>query len=405
MTTRPGEITIDSFSYGDMDLTSGIVRIMGFNIYEDMLDPYGPKGEVRVADEQDALGKYNIKGEGDVSINFSTGYGGSASFKMKPMQNANLNDTSQDSSAGNMKFYDLRFCAPELINAQQGFCEKSYKKQVTSIIEDVYKQNLKTQKSINIKSPSEGELRHVLSRVHPSQALEDLQNRYVSQNDKSSLLAIYHTRDGGSEVIKVQTFEDAFKGSGNMTFRQSTTLATGTGDPNSIMSNMLWFKPSSMFYTPIRGLSGANETTYNTETGKAVRVTKNPQSSFTVAGQTLFQPNTSSQPDNRPPVYTRHSPSNDKGNHGIGEARANRSAYLAHLAQNSAEMEIMGNPNITVGSMINLELSDRSGFESGDDRQFNGKALVVGIRHKVKPIGQDPRYTMILRVVKAGFEG
>ena len=38
------------------------------------------------------------------------------------------------------------------------------------------------------------------------------------------------------------------------------------------------------------------------------------------------------------------------------------------------------------------------------EKQMNGKALVVSIRHKVKPLGQSPRYTMILRIVKASYK-
>ena len=35
---------------------------------------------------------------------------------------------------------------------------------------------------------------------------------------------------------------------------------------------------------------------------------------------------------------------------------------------------------------------------------FNAEALVVSIRHKIKPTGQSPRYTMLLGVVKGGFK-
>ena len=50
-----------------------------------------------------------------------------------------------------------------------------------------------------------------------------------------------------------------------------------------------------------------------------------------------------------------------------------------------------------------------TGFTANTDNekgepQINGKALVVAIRHKIKPFGQQPRYTMVLRVVKGSYK-
>jgi hypothetical protein len=82
-----------------------------------------------------------------------------------------------------------------------------------------------------------------------------------------------------------------------------------------------------------------------------------------------------------------------------------RSEYLSHLAQNSAELEVIGNPKIKLGNMIDLKIFKKSeGNNAAGETQFNGKALVVAIRHKVKPLGQSPRYTMILRVIKASYK-
>ena len=90
----------------------------------------------------------------------------------------------------------------------------------------------------------------------------------------------------------------------------------------------------------------------------------------------------------------------------VADARQKRAAYISHLAQNAAELEIPGNTNIKVGSMIQLNIPGKTDatMSNNGERQMNGKALVVSIRHKVKPITESPRYTMILRVVKASFK-
>ena len=91
----------------------------------------------------------------------------------------------------------------------------------------------------------------------------------------------------------------------------------------------------------------------------------------------------------------------------VGDANKKRAAFLSHLMQNSAELEIPGNPAIKLGDIINLEIPNKTQSENekgAGETQFNGKALVVGIRHKIKPAGITPRYTMLLRVVKASYK-
>ena len=128
--------------------------------------------------------------------------------------------------------------------------------------------------------------------------------------------------------------------------------------------------------------------------------------SFKVAGNPIYKDSSSQDnPDKKPPSFTINSPSNEQSDTGLGKARVSRSAFLSHLAQNSAEFECVGNPKITVGSCIDLDIPNKSTDGSGaNEKQFNGKALVVSIRHKVKPLGQTPRYTCIVRVVKAAYD-
>ena len=64
-----GDIKISSLKIGDLDLTnSQEATYVGFNIYEDILNPYGPMAEIRVLDYQDALGKNNIQGAYDKDV-------------------------------------------------------------------------------------------------------------------------------------------------------------------------------------------------------------------------------------------------------------------------------------------------------------------------------------------------
>jgi hypothetical protein len=56
--------------------------------------------------------------------------------------------------------------------------------------------------------------------------------------------------------------------------------------------------------------------------------------------------------------------------------------------------------------MIELEIPKRTQENpSSGEPQFNGKALVVGIKHIIRPPGSGtPRYTMKLRLIKASYK-
>ena len=61
--------------------------------------------------------------------------------------------------------------------------------------------------------------------------------------------------------------------------------------------------------------------------------------------------------------------------------------------------------SIKVGDVISLNIPKKADAdqESGE-KQMNDKVLIVRIRHKIKPLGVAPQYTMIIEAVKAAFK-
>lgn len=401
-----GDITIDSFTVGGLDLNnSDSLHLVGFNVYEDILNPFGPIAEARVFDAGDELGKNNICGGEEVQLSFSSGSGGkSRSFKFTLAANKNLNDGSVDKSGSmHAKQYNLRMVSREMIKAQEKHVQKTYNdKPVSDSVKDIVKQF--SDKEVETEQTTKQRLQ--FDREHPVDALKKAYGRSVSLQNKSSLFVLYQHGEGGEQKYRYETWEKAFQRSSDLKFRQDSTIASRAPDEQAQNENLLWFKATDSFSTVTRGLGKTSQTTYNRETGVAHRVKENPEEEFKVAGNKIYKTSkTQDNPDKKPPVFTMNSPSNEKSDTGLGKARANRSAFLSHLAQNSAEFECIGNPDMTVGKIIDLDIPNKSEDGSGsNEKQFNGKALIVGVRHKIKPLGQTPRYTCIVRVVKAGFD-
>jgi hypothetical protein len=104
-------------------------------------------------------------------------------------------------------------------------------------------------------------------------------------------------------------------------------------------------------------------------------------------------------------VYSSEDVVNNSQNHTGADAKRKRAQYISHLMNGSAKIEIPGNPKITLGSVIELDVPKKTDTNQfGGEGQFNKKALVVAIHHKIKPAGQKPQYTMVLELAKAGME-
>lgn len=401
-----GDIKISSLKIGDLDLTnSKEATYIGFNIYEDILNPYGPMAEIRVLDYQDALGKNNIQGAYDkdveISLTGAEGFsGGQKKFKLKMYQNKNLNDRTMH-KAGNLKHkhYDIRAVCPELLNAQGNYMQKSYNDTTDNIVEDVVKKGFKTKLQIDKKSKTDGKRRVILNNKHPLEAIKHLNSLHVSQEDKSSCYVLFQ-ETGDQQKYVFSTFEKLFKEKSKVTLKQTTTLDTSGSSDSDKQNSIMWFKASDSFFTPSRALTKSAQKTFNLTTHKVSSPDPDQAQQFKLPGQ----PEYTGQAQHADAVhhYTTFDKANDKEKHKTADARDNRANFLSYLVQNSAELETYFNPDIKLGSMIKLDIPARTADGSGKEKQFNGEVCVVAIRTKIKPIGQTPRATMILRVIKGG---
>lgn len=401
-----GDIKISSLKIGDLDLTnSKEATYIGFNIYEDILNPYGPMAEIRVLDYQDALGKNNIQGAYDkdveISLTGAEGFsGGQKKFKLKMYQNKNLNDRTMH-KAGNLKHkhYDIRAVCPELLNAQGNYMQKSYNDTTDNIVEDVVKKGFKTKLQIDKKSKTDGKRRVILNNKHPLEAIKHLNSLHVSQEDKSSCYVLFQ-ETGDQQKYVFSTFEKLFKEKSKVTLKQTTTLDTSGSSDSDKQNSIMWFKASDSFFTPSRALTKSAQKTFNLTTHKVSSPDPDQAQKFKLPGQ----PEYTGQAQHADAVhhYTTFDKANDKEKHKTADARDNRANFLSYLVQNSAELETYFNPDIKLGSMIKLDIPARTADGSGKEKQFNGEVCVVAIRTKIKPIGQTPRATMILRVIKGG---
>ena len=408
-----GDIKLQSLKIGNMDVTSGDLHIAGFNVYEDILNPYGPVAEVRVIDPKDALGEYKINGayDQDVEIRFSgddsiSSLGSGSSFKLKMFQNRNLDDHSQkNSGSGHHKQYDIRCVSPELLNAQGNHIEKSFNGKTSDAVKHIVEKGFKSKRQFEAGNTEKRRL--IIPKSHPLDAYHQISTEHVSSKYESSCFVLFQqSSQGGDHKYVFKTFEELFEGQSSVKLSQSTNLSFGQPNQSARQNSIIWFKPSKNFDSAPRALDKSSEYAFDLTTHKVVAVNQQQkQNKFKFADSQGVYDNSPSYVDKGVPTRYIHDKANNKDKHKTSEAKTKRAAFLSHLAQNSAELETYYNPNIKLGSMINLNIPKKanSDWEEGES-QFNGKALVVAIRLKYRLTREPPNCTMILRVVKASYK-
>lgn len=403
-----GDVRISQLKIGSLDLTNVSQAFFDeINIYEDILNTYGPAFEVRVVDPTDALSKNKINGsyDQDIIIRFSDDMGKTVGFKFKQLENSNLNDSSQQNLGSlHNKSYTIKGVSKELLDAQGNYVEKSYEDKTTNIVKTILKENYKTDKAIEVGEDAKEKRRWLASNEHPLDVIQKLNDEHVASQSQSSAYTVHQYQKSGAQKYRITTYEKLFQQAPVATIKQSTTLDSSAGTEMDKRNSALWVNVGESFFSASRHLTHSSEQTFNLTTHGVVQ-TDDKQTKFVLPGREVYQGKTSSHklvPQKK--IYHKN---NEKEKIATGDAKRKKAEFLSHLAQNSAEFEIPGNPDITLGSMINLQLPkkvDAASKVSGNlETQFNDKVLVVGIRHRIKPLGQTPRYTMVVKVVKASF--
>lgn len=407
-----GDIKVSNLKIGNLDLSNpSQASYASVDIYEDILNPYGPSCEIVVIDQTDALGKNNINGsyDQDIQISFSQQMGsGSLSFKFKLFENKNMKDgAATESGTGRYKEYVIRGVSPELLSAQGNYVQKSYEEQTSKIVEDILKKNFKTDKQVEIKENTKSKRRFVFGNEHPLKALQKLNTQHVAASSKSSAFVLFQQNTGSNQKYIFTTFEKLFEESPVVKLKQSSTLGASGTNMEDMQNSIRWIDVADSFYTPSRALNKPQEIGYDSTTGRPFSSDPKTNSYSVADGKTSSKGVFSQAPSNikNVPVVTRLDATNEKDKTSVSEGRKNRTEFVSYLTQNYGSLEIIGNPKIKLGSMIELEIPKKAVSEvAAGEKQFNGKALVVSIRHKINPIGTTPRYTMILGVVKGSYK-
>ena len=97
--------------------------------------------------------------------------------------------------------------------------------------------------------------------------LRNINERHVSQQNKSSLYTLFPTYENGNEKYTFATFEHLMSQDCKFEFKQDNTAGSRTTTESDQMNNLLWVNVPQSFDTGPRHLTETNRFTYNLNTG------------------------------------------------------------------------------------------------------------------------------------------
>ena len=414
-----GEIEFLEFTIGtppnQIDcLNTDQVYLIGVNILEDILNVYGPGLEVLLVDYQDILTQMQFTGNETANVSFqlsNTDFSSNAlSFQFQMFSQEEIEDlSSEDLGQPFHKRFKLQMVQPEFFNAQQNHVQKNYMTLTSLVVQDILANYFKTSKPISIDEHTLSVLKQHLDDEHPLHALSMVQDRHVGSKSKSSAFVTYVVSGDYNANTKGEyhfnTYENLFAANVVANVTQSFTLASSQATPDEMNKAILWYKVQRGFLSEVRPMSLTTMVVYNRVTGEQQTIVGNqqPDKYKWAGGNTIYDsiPYPATSANEAPKQTTAVDPSNDPQQTMIAQARCKRSDFLAQLSQTSCLIEIPGNPDIKLGSMINITIPRKTGYQAdGSEERFSANCMVTKIRHKIKPLGQIPRYTMLLEITK-----
>jgi len=401
-------LTLQS-SKGDRtyDLRSQVVSI---DVFEDIMFPV-IRAEFQCIDAIDLLNSFPIIGEEIITVEFANpgiDLTSSYTFHVKSVENQISNQSAK------IKTYTIKAISEEFITNARQFISKKYSSEPTSIIQDVMKSFLKTDKTIAIGDPTKGVQEVLFSRMRPFQAIDMVRKRSVSKDYASSSYVFFENKRGFN-FCSIEYLMDQLKD--NIKDKIFYYDTTGNSDARNMNTrNILSLMNTSQVNNTKKLTQGSLHNIvkrFDILTGEVVEtVYKNTeqQQKFKFASNnavglnsTDFEQKHGEKPASSLLVpHSSHMPETY-----TAESMGAKHSFVSKISQNIYQAHINGDVALTAGDVItiNIPTSDGSTGGSPDNRLTSGNYLISKIRHMIhNATSAQKSYRCSLELIKGNYE-
>lgn len=371
--------------------------LVELNIYEDLFSNF-LTGNMVLSDSGNLIGELPIKGVETLSVRINT-----------PTMDDPIEKTFRVYSVTdrlfvrdqNTQVYKLNFCSQEgfLDGAKSLF--KSYKGKVSSIVQQIYDDELKVTADLEILTQTENEVKFVANGWSPYKVINWLSGKGIPSGGKAPSFLFWETVKKayfGTPETLIKNKKQNMQGE----FVYSPAGTKDTGDTNTKMFRIEELNIVRTSDYLANHLSGylANRFITIDPIKKQYEVTDYDhvdkwQDYTHIADTPLFSKDTQRNFDNARTVYPRHpelfTSVKDNLNEKMKDIFGPRVSLLNEANNFKMNIVVAGRTNMEVGHTLKLLFPDASPTDESDrtsgkkDPLYSGEYLITAVRHKFNP--------------------
>jgi hypothetical protein len=384
-------------------------QVASFDIYEDIIFPV-IRAEFVILDTVDLLNLFPIKGEELITVEFANpgvDLVNSYKFHVKNIENQIVTNQAK------AKSYVIKAVSEEMITSSYRFVAKKYKGETSSIIQTIFKEELKSDKNLLLGDETKGVQDLLVSRLRPLQAIDMFRKRAVSKFFESSSYVFFENKRGFNFCTIEYLMANLSKNVNDKVFFYDTT---GNSDSRNMNTRgILTLVNVSQVNNTKKLTSGSLNNVvkkFDLLTGKVTKTEykdSEQQQKFKYTSDNSQPINSSKfqQQYGKDPAVTMLVPtSSDLPENYISDSLGKKHSFVTKVSQNIYQALIYGDVALTAGDVVDIRIPSFSG-ETGntnENKLLAGKYLISKLRHIVMNFSsRDKQYYCSMELIKGTY--
>jgi hypothetical protein len=396
-----GDILVAELKVANFDFKYSFIS---FDVYESIFTP-GILANITILDTGDYIGQQKLSGGEPVTIVFKPPGGEMVEYKMIINKVKKMEATPSQRA----KSYVIEAGSEEIFNSKDKYVTKSYEnKQFSQMVEDIFKEYLKSDKKLNVEE-TKGLQKYIVPSQKPYAAIDMIRRRSVSSQNESSTYMFFENSEG----FHFTTLEKIIRDKKIVrTLVQDNT--TGANFLTAKANNILQLKVPQQMDLAKSTSSGVMKSSFKTFNMftldyKEKDVTK-PEDGTSKPGKERIKSSYENKHKDEPGLISVMPVANEKdvglgGKSYIPEQTPKQRAYADALASGVMKMTVVGDTIYKAGTMITAQITKKMDTTTnpGLDYALTGDMIISAVRHKINPPGVRPRYVTVLECLKASY--
>ena len=417
----PGEVSIEELSLISTSGTS--ISLLDYfvelNIYESIFSNV-MTGEIILSDSANLIKFFPIIGEEYLSVKLRTpGFYDNKRFNIeKTFRVFSIEDRVLVRDQ-NTQVYKLKLISPEAIVDSYSIMYSPFKGNITKIVQNLFNNNLKIDKDLNILSGADNSVKFISNGWTPFKCINWLAKKTIPSDGKACNFLFWESNKsfyfGSIETI----FQDG-NSIGNYRYA-ATGVSVGTDDIQEKMTLITQLSvkngldyivglDSGYFASKLIALNLYNKKQEVTEYDHVEQYPKykhstqsNPAPLFS---RNSFARNVNSHVRVYPKYPNLHTGAKKNYNERMGEIYGNRLSNIKELDNLKLNITIHGRTDIETGQMIDIKFPDMDPPSEADiardkiDSKYSGRYLITAMNHKINILN----HSISMEVIKDSFD-